>query len=92
MKTFVKAGDEVVIIAGDHIGERGKVLQVLPRVNRLLVEGVNKMKKHERKSQDNPEGAIAEREAPLHISNVMRADRWEARLARRQTEDTETEE
>ena len=52
----IKKGDEVVVIAGDHKGSKGKILQVFRAKNRVIVEGVNLIKKHERKSQDNPEG------------------------------------
>ncbi len=83
MKTHVKAGDEVVVIAGNPKGERGRILQVYPRKGRVLVEGVNKCKFHEKKKKEGEEGGIIEREAPVHISNVMRADVWEARRQRR---------
>jgi large subunit ribosomal protein L24 len=76
MSRIIKAGDEVVIIAGNFRGDRGKVIQVLPREDRIIVEGVNKRKHHERKTQENPEGAIVERENPIHISNVMLASRY----------------
>ena len=76
MKRHIKAGDEVVVIAGNHRGNRGKVIQVQPKEGRILVEGINKRKHHERKTQDNPEGAIVERENPIHISNVMLASRY----------------
>lgn len=80
MKKIIKAGDEVVVIAGNHRGTRGKVMQVLPKANRILVEGVNKRKHHEKKSQENPEGSISERENPIHISNVMLAARYSGKL------------
>mgnify|MGYP006282386437 FL=1 len=73
MKQNIKAGDEVVVLAGNQRGDRGKVMQVFPRRERVIVEGVNKRKHHERKTQDNPEGAIVERENPIHLSNVMKA-------------------
>ena len=76
MSRIIKAGDEVVIIAGNFRGDRGKVIQVLPRDQRIIVEGVNKRKHHERKTQENPEGAIVERENPIHLSNVMLASRY----------------
>ena len=73
MANKVKKGDEVIVIAGDHKGSKGKILQVLREKNRVIVEGVNMMKKHEKKTQDNPQGAIIEREASLHFSNVKKA-------------------
>jgi large subunit ribosomal protein L24 len=69
-KFHVKKGDQVEVISGNHRGATGKVLQVLPKKQRLLIEGVRMIKKHLRKSQDNPQGSIAEREGPIHISNV----------------------
>lgn len=76
MKKKIKAGDEIVVISGNHRGDRGKVMQVFPRTQRLIVEGVNKRKHHEKKTQENPEGAIVERENPIHLSNVMLASRY----------------
>lgn len=70
MKFHVKKGDEVEVISGNFRGSTGKILEVLPRKQRVLVEGVRIIKKHLRKSQDNPQGKIAEREGPIHISNV----------------------
>ncbi len=75
MAKKVKKGEEVVVIAGDHKGKKGKVLQVLRDKNRVIVEGVNLLKKHERKTQDNPQRSIVEREFPIHCSNVMLAER-----------------
>jgi large subunit ribosomal protein L24 len=91
MKNRIKADDEVVVISGSRKGQRGKVLQVLPTVGRVLVEGINKIKKHQKKQtdRDNPEGAIIEREAPIHISNVMQAERYDARRAAARGEDAE---
>ena len=80
MKRKIKAGDEVVIISGNHRGDHGKVIQVLPREDRIIVEGINKRKHHEKKTQDNPEGAIVERENPVHISNVMLASRHKEKV------------
>lgn len=76
MKKLIKAGEEVVVIAGNDRGNRGKVMQVYPKTGRILVEGINKRKHHERKTQENPEGAITERENSIHISNVMPASRY----------------
>jgi large subunit ribosomal protein L24 len=75
MSKNIKKGEEVIVIAGDHKGKKGKILQVLRDKNRVIVEGVNLLKKHERKSQDNPQGSIVEREFPIHYSNVMLAER-----------------
>ena len=66
----VKKGDQVQVITGNHKGAAGKVLQVFPTKQQVLIEGVRIIKKHTRKSQDNPQGAILEREGPIHISNV----------------------
>jgi len=74
MANKLKKGDEVVVISGDHKGNKGKILQMLREKNRVIVEGVNMIKKHEKKTQDNPQGAIIEREASLHFSNVRRID------------------
>ena len=73
MANKVKKGDEVIVIAGDNKGSKGKILQVLREKNRVIVEGVNMIKKHEKKTQDNPQGAIVEIEASLHFSNVKKA-------------------
>ena len=79
----VKRGDEVVVIAGTERGKRGKVISVLTGKERVIVEGLKMIKKHTRKNQQNPQGAIIEREGSIHISNVMRADRFDARAAKR---------
>jgi large subunit ribosomal protein L24 len=73
-KTHVKKGDNVEVISGNHKGASGKILQVLPKKNQVLVEGVRMIKKTQRKSQDQPQGAIVEREGPIHISNVKRIE------------------
>ena len=69
-KAKIKRGETVTVIAGDDKGKSGKVLQVLPENGRVLVEGVNLVKKHMQKSEENPQGGIVEREAPMAISNV----------------------
>ncbi|GIX50018.1 MAG: 50S ribosomal protein L24 [Limisphaera sp.] len=79
----VKRGDEVVVIAGAHKGKRGRIIHVDPKRQRVLVEGVNMIKRHMRKSQRYPQGGIIEREGPIHVSNVMRVDVYEARRARK---------
>ncbi len=78
-KSFVKKGDEVVVIAGSSKGSRGKILAVFPKKERVLVEGVNVRKFYERKSEKNPEGAAVEREVSIHISNVMPAGRFDSK-------------
>ena len=70
MRFHVKKGDEVQVISGNHRGATGKILQVLPKKQQVLIEGVRLIKKSVRKSQDNPNGAIVTREGPIHISNV----------------------
>lgn len=89
MSKQLKSGVEVVVIAGAHKGRRGRVMSYLPAKNRVIVEGVNLRKKHEKKTQENPEGAIVEREAPLHRSNVMLASEFDAR-AKKRSEKTAT--
>jgi large subunit ribosomal protein L24 len=70
MKFHVKKGDQVEVISGNFRGSQGKILEVIPRKQQVLIEGVRIIKKHLRKSEDNPQGRIAEREGPIHISNV----------------------
>jgi large subunit ribosomal protein L24 len=72
MASKLKKGDEVIVITGDHKGSKGKILEFMREKNRVLVEGVNLVKKHEKKTQDNPQGAIVEREASIHFSNVQK--------------------
>ncbi|HEY5770001.1 MAG TPA: 50S ribosomal protein L24 [Terrimicrobium sp.] len=74
-KFHVKRGDTVQVISGNHRGSSGRILQVLPEKAQVIVEGVRLIKKHQRKTQDNPNGAIIEREGPLHISNVKVVER-----------------
>ena len=83
MRRFhVKKGDEVVVIAGTERGKRGKVISVMTDKQRVIVEGVKMIKKHQRKSQQHPQGAIIEREGSVHVSNVMLADKFDARAAK----------
>jgi len=87
MKRFhVKKGDEVVVIAGAQAGQRGKIIAIKSKKDRVIVEGVRMIKKHMRKSQQTPQGSIIEREGTIHISNVMAADEFDARAAKRSTE------
>jgi large subunit ribosomal protein L24 len=82
MKKKIKSGDEIVVIAGNEKGTRAKVLQVIPQKERVLVEGVNKRKHHEKARSQEEEGGIIEREVPIHISNVMLAEKYDARKAK----------
>ena len=71
-KFHVKKGDQVLVVTGNHKGSTGKILQVLTKKERVLVEGVRMIKKHVRKSQDHPSGGIIQLEGSIHISNVKR--------------------
>lgn len=73
-KFHVKKGDVVEVIAGNDKGKRGKILQVLTRKDRVIVEGVNMQIKHQKPSQQYPQGGRMEQEMPLHISNVLPID------------------
>jgi large subunit ribosomal protein L24 len=67
----IKKGDTVQIITGNDAGKTGRVIKVFLDKDRVVVEGVNMVKKHARPTQDNPQGGIIEKEATIHISNVM---------------------
>ena len=82
-KLHVKKGDQVVVLAGAERGKRGKIIAVNPQKARVIVEGLQMIKRHTRKSQDHPQGAIVEREGTIHVSNVMKAEEFDARAARR---------
>jgi large subunit ribosomal protein L24 len=79
VKLHVRKGDNVEVISGNFRGSSGKVLEVMARKQRVLIEGVRIIKRHLRKSQDNPQGKIAEREGPIHISNVRVLEHGERR-------------
>jgi large subunit ribosomal protein L24 len=70
----VKKGDKVMVISGKDKGKTGNILSAFPKQNRVLVEGVNIVKKHAKPSQLNPQGGIISQEAPIHVSNVMPID------------------
>ncbi len=72
MKMKVKKGDMVRVLAGNDIGRTGRVLKVFRKKSRVVVEGVNLIKRHTRPSQRNPKGGILEKEAPIHVSNVRK--------------------
>ena len=78
-KFHIKKNDEVVILSGTQRGKRGKVLEVLRDRSRVIVEGVNFIKKSSRKTQDQPQGGIIEREGTLHISKIMLASAYDGR-------------
>ena len=67
----IKKGDTVLVLAGKDKGEKGKVLQVIPSKRRVIVEGVNLVKRHTRATPKMPQGGIVTKEAPIHVSNVM---------------------
>jgi large subunit ribosomal protein L24 len=83
MKLHVKRGDEVVVLNGTHAGKRGKILEVLVAKQRAIVEGVNLVKKHMKKTEKNQTGGIQEREGTLHVSKLMLASRFDEKRARR---------
>ena len=84
MRSFhVKKGDEVVVLAGADKGKRGRIIAVEGKKERCIVETVHMIKKHMRKSQQHPQGQILEREGSIHISNVMKAELFDARAAKR---------
>jgi large subunit ribosomal protein L24 len=66
----VVKNDTVLVVSGNSRGKKGKILKVFPKDERVIVEGVNFIKRHTRKSQKNPQGGIVQREAPIHASNV----------------------
>jgi len=70
----IRKDDNVLVIAGNDKGNKGKVLKVYPKENRIIVEGINIRKRHTKPSQNNPNGGIMEKEAPIHASNVMVID------------------
>ena len=67
----IKKGDTVQIISGNDVGKSGRVIKVFPSKEKIIVEGLNMVKKHARPTQENPQGGIMEKEAAIHISNVM---------------------
>ena len=70
----VRKGDTVVVVAGKERGKRGRVLRVIPEKNRVVVERINMIKKHQRPTQKLRQGGIIEREGAIHLSNVMLVD------------------
>ena len=73
-KFHVKKGDQVTVIAGKEKGKSGKIIHVMTDKQRVIVEGLQMIKRHTKKSQQNPNGAIIEREGSIHISNVKKTE------------------
>ena len=90
LRFHVKKGDEVVVIGGADKGKRGRIISVAPKKQRVIVEGARMIKKHMRKSQQNPQGAIVEREGTVHISNVMKIADFDKRASKHATAPAET--
>jgi large subunit ribosomal protein L24 len=90
-KFHIKKGDEVVILAGADKGKRGKIIEVLRGKNRAIVEGAAMIKRHTKKNQQNPNGAIVEREGTIHVSNLMKVERFDASTRRAKAEPAATE-
>jgi large subunit ribosomal protein L24 len=84
-KFHVKRNDVVVVISGSHKGKSGKILEVLPAKSRARIEGVAMMKRHLKKSQEHPQGTIAEREGSVHISNLMLQSVYDASKRKKAT-------
>jgi large subunit ribosomal protein L24 len=82
MSSRIKKDDQVVVIAGKDKGTRGRVQRVFREFDRVLVEGVNKVKRHTKPTPKNPQGGIIEREQPIHSSNVMLLDTKEDKPTR----------
>lgn len=73
-KFHIKTGDTVMVIAGTSKGKSGKIIRMIPKQSRAVVEGLNMVTKHQKPSASSPQGGIAKMEAPIHISNLMLVD------------------
>jgi len=73
-KYHIRKGDTVLVLSGENKGQEGKVLKVITKTDRALVEGVNIVSKHTKPNAQNPQGGIVKQEAPIHISNLMLVD------------------
>ena len=82
MSLRIRKGDKVKVLSGKDRGKSGRVIHVYPSINRVLVEGVNMVKKHMRKSQQNPNGAVVNKELPIHISNLSLLDPTSSKTTR----------
>jgi large subunit ribosomal protein L24 len=74
MARHIKSGDQVMVIAGADRGKVGRVLRIVPKSHRVVIEGINRVWKHVRPSQRNPQGGRIQMDAPIHVSNVMPID------------------
>ena len=79
---FIKKGDTVKVISGDHKGETGVVKEVLVKEQRVIIEGVNKVSRHTRPNNANPDGGIIQKEAPIAVSYVMLFDVKEGKASK----------
>jgi large subunit ribosomal protein L24 len=73
-RTRLKKNDRVKVISGNHRGKDGKILKIFHEKSSVIVEGVNIIKRHTKPNQKNPQGGITQKEAPIHISNIMLID------------------
>ena len=73
-KLHIKKGDTVFVNSGEYKGQKGRVLEVIRKTDRAIVEGINMIKKHTKPNAKNPDGGIIEKEAPVHVSNLMILD------------------
>ena len=78
----IRKGDTVKVVSGNDKGKTGKVLKTFPEITRIIVEGVNLVKRHTRPSQRNRKGGIVEKEGPIHVSNVMLFDNRVSNITR----------
>ena len=73
-KLHIKKGDTVIVISGEHKGQKGRVLEIISKKQRAIVEGVNLISKHTKPNAESPQGGIIKKEAPIHISNLLNVD------------------
>lgn len=83
LKTKIKRGSDVTVITGSHKGKKGKVLYVLLQKGRVIVENIALKKKHQKGTQERPEGGIVEREGSIHISNVMLSETFDQKKSKK---------
>ena len=73
-KLHIKKGDTVIVISGEHKGQKGRVLEIISKKQRAIIEGVNLISKHTKPNAESPQGGIIKKEAPIHISNLLNVD------------------